>query len=95
MQIYIYQNGYLNQSLLSTNGTFYGTNEYRLLVNASTYQGEQAGEYYVITYSDLFILFDYGCWSYLDIVVSHVSFYSLIWHLETLQIQTTGNSLLL
>ena len=74
---YIYHNGYLNQSLLSSNGIFYGTDEFHLLINISTYQGDEAGEYFVIVYTD-----------------SPLLIFSSIWHVETLQIHTTGKTLL-
>ena len=86
--IAIYKNGYLNLSLISSKGIFYGTNGFHLLVNISSYQGDEAGEYFVITYILNFQI--YEC---------HPYFFSssgfLLSHVEMLQIQTTGKSLLL
>ena len=60
--IYAYQNGYPNQSLLWSNETFYGTNQFCLLVNSPTYQGNEDGEYFVIVYKyPLYLLIEYGC----------------------------------
>ena len=92
-EIYTYQNGYPNQPLLLSNGTLYGTNEFYLLVNISTYQGNEAGEYFVIVYTNLFtLLTEYGCSHYFYFVFSLRS--SIVWNVETLQIQTTGNTFL-
>ena len=80
----IYQNGYLNQSLLSSTGAFYGTNELHLLVNISTYQADEAGEYFVIGYVS-------GC--PLDLyyfVRYHLNIFEIIWHAASLQILTAG-----
>ena len=92
-EIHIYQNGYLNQSLLSSNGTFNGTNEFRVLVNISTYQEDEAGEYFVIVYAHPCV-YARGCWSYFRFIDLYLSDYLPIRHVETLQIHTTGNSLL-
>ena len=92
-EIAIYQNGSLNPSLLSSNGVFYGTNEFHLLVNIFTYQAQEAGEYIAVTYADPSERFsDNGCWSYFSFVDAHVAFIHMIWHVETLQIHTTGNT---
>ena len=88
----IYQNGYLNQSLLSSNGTFYGTNELHLLVNISTYQADEAGEYFVIGYADSLLL-DHvsGCPKELYFFVRyHLNIFEIIWHAASLQILTAG-----
>ena len=92
---YIYQNGYLNQSLLSSNGIFYGTNEFHLLLNISTYQGDEAGEYFVIVYTDSHaLIFEYGCSTYFHFIGFSLWLFSLIWQVETLQIHTTSKTLL-
>ena len=88
---FIYQNGYLNQSLLSSNGAFYGTDEFRLLVNISTYQEDEAGEYFVIVYSNIFALNNIEfCPPYLEFLIFYLPISEIIWHLKALQIQTAG-----
>ena len=92
-EIYTYQNGYPNQSLLSVNGTFYETNEVYLIVNISCYQGDEAGEYFIIVYTLPHILFfDYGCDEYYEFVVIYLSLFSPIWQVQKVQMHTTGNS---
>lgn len=87
----IYRNGHLNQSLLSTNRPFYGTNELCLLVNIPTYQDE-AGEYSVIGYADSRSLRRVsGCPPYLDDFVRFdFRIFDIIWHAASLQILTAG-----
>ena len=90
---YIYQNGYLNQSLLSSSGTFFGTNDFRLFLNISTYQEHEAGEYFIIVYTNTFTLyFTYACpeFDYFDFLNNDLSIYNIVWQVETLQIQTSG-----
>ena len=92
---YMYQNGYLNLSLLSSNGIFYGTNEFRLLVNISNYHEDDAGEYFVIVYTYPHILIsDYECHKYFEFVIVDLSVGLPVWRVDTLQIHTTGNTLL-
>ena len=96
-ETYIFRNGYLNQSLLAPNGTFYGTNEFRLLVNISAYEGYETGEYFVITYVDSFsLLYALRCSSPLPFVFvgSYSAISSLIWYVQMLEIHTTGKILL-
>ena len=87
---YIYQNGYLNQSLLSSNGAFYGTNNFHLFINIETYQEDEAGEYFVTGYIAVFTFYFFCPSKYFSFLVSHLSIVNTIWHVETLQIQTSG-----
>ena len=88
---YIYRNGELNQSLLSSNGTFYGTNEFLLLVNISTYQEDEAGEYFIIAYTDSFKLLVNGCPpDSFYFVRYYLWIFGLIQYAATLQILTAG-----
>ena len=89
----IHQNGYLNQSLLSSSGTFFGTNDFHLFINISTYQEHEAGEYFVIVYTDIFALYyTHACpaFIYLDFVDYYLSIIDIVWQVEILQIQTSG-----
>ena len=88
----IHQNGYSNQSLLSSNRTFSGTNEFHLVANISSYQEHEAGEYFVISYSNTYALyFAYGCpVSFDDLMQYFSSYYGIIGHIGTLQILTAG-----
>ena len=90
---YIYVNGYSNQSLLSSVGSFHGTNELRLFVNISTYEGDEAGDYFVIVYADTFDQFILAvCSLHFYILASYTLAHSTIWYVQTLQILTTGNT---
>ena len=94
--VYIYQNGYLNQSLLSSKGSFHGTNELRLFVNISTYEGDEAGDYFVIVYADTFNQYILAvCMAHFRFVGSYTLAQSKIWYVGTLQILTTGNTLVI
>ena len=94
--VYIYQNGYLNQSLLSSKGSFHGTNERDLFVNISTYEGDEAGDYFVIVYAYTFIQYILtDCIAHFRFVSSYTLVQSTIWYVETLQILTTGNTLVI
>ena len=92
LETFIYQNGYLNQFLLSSNGTFYGTNEFHLLVNISVYQEDEAGEYFVIGYADSRSLrYVSGCPPRLDRFVRYELYvFQTIWYAASLQILTAG-----
>ena len=90
---YIYINGYLNQSLLSSIGSFQGTNELRLFVNISTYEGDEAGDYFVIVYADKFNLFFFSvCFAHYPHLISDILAQPTIWYVQTLQVLTTGNT---
>ena len=88
----VYQNGYLNESLHSFSGAFYGTNEFHLIANISSYRAYQAGEYVVIVHTNaLLVLLFNEC--PLDIVLSLLDYLStsrIILLVETLQLQTAG-----
>ena len=92
LQTFIYQNGHPNQSLLSSNGIFYGTNGFQLVVTTPSYQEHEAGEYFVISYSEIpAVSFGYGCslsWSIL--LYFFPSPYEIIRHVGTLEIITAG-----
>ena len=88
----IYQNGYLNHSLLSSNGIFNETNEFQLVVTISSYQEHEAGEYFVISYGyihDLFVGYDCPV-SWYDWFLYFPSYFGIIRHIGTLQILTAG-----
>ena len=88
----IYHNGHLNQFLTRSNGIFQETNEFHLVVNISTYQEDKAGEYFIISYSNIYILhLSYGCpVTFDDLVHYYSSLYGIILDVETLQILTAG-----
>ena len=87
----IFQNGLENQALLSSTGIFYGTNEFHLFVNISTYQEDETGEYYVIGYTSTFKLLFNGCpQSSSYFVRYYLWIFWLIRYVATLQILTAG-----
>ena len=88
---HIFQNGLLNQALLSSTGIFYGTNEFHLLVNISSYQEDETGEYFVIGYTDTFKLLLDACPSSSYYFVRYnLRIFELIQCAATLQILTAG-----
>ena len=88
---YIYHDSYLNQSLLTSNGSFHGTNELRLLVNISTHEGNEAGDYFVIVYADT-LNQAFGCLAQSRFVSFNILVQPTIWYVQTLQIFTTGKT---
>ena len=88
---HIFQNGHLNQTLLSSTGIFYGTNEFNLFVNISTYQEDETGEYFVIEYTNTFQLLVNGCTtSSFYFVHNYLETFELIQYAAALQILTAG-----
>ena len=88
----IYHNGHLNQFLVHSNGIVPETNEFHLVLNISTYQEDEAGEYSIISYSNILTLqLSYGCPVIFDhLVYYYSSLYRIILDVGTLQILTAG-----
>ena len=92
---YIFHNGYSNQSLLSSDETFYGTNEFQLSLKISNYQGEQAGEYSVVVYTNSRYALDTfdDCYDYDSFAAEYLRVRNVIWYTEVLHIYTAGETI--
>ena len=92
---YIYQNGYLNQLLFLFNEIISGMDEFHISVNISTYQEDEAGEYFVIVYVlPLSLVDDTECGAYIAFLSFNFSVVLPVGLVEILQIHTAGNILL-
>ena len=88
---HIFQNGHLKKALLSSTGIFYGTNEFHLLVNISSYQENETGEYFAIGYINTLQLYYDGCPQSSSTFLKNYLWISvLIRYAATLQILTAG-----
>ena len=91
---YIFHNGYPNQSLLSSDGTFNGTNKFQLSLNILNYQREEAGDYSMVVYAhSRFALYNFDdCKNYGSSVQHVLRVRVAIWYIEALHIYTAGKT---
>ena len=92
--VHVFYNGYSNQSLLSSDGVFYGTEEFQLSLKISNYQKEEAGEYRRVVYTDsgVISLHFNDCNYYYVLVQYDLRIPNIILFTETLHIYTAGET---